>query len=119
MRKNHSFLQSVKCAVNGAIKAFGRERNFLVYSLMIGVTALVNIALQISGTHLLFLFLCICGAFSAECLNTAIEKLCDKMEKDHDEIIGYVKDVSAAAVLWWGIAFFGTEIYLVVEKLSG
>ena len=119
MKKNHSFFQSVKCAVKGLVKAFCRERNFLIYSFMIAVAFLVNIVLQISGTPSLFLFVCICGAFSAECLNTEIEKLCDKTEQEHNETIGYIKDISAAAVLWWGIAFFGTEAYLVVEKLSG
>lgn len=119
MRKNKSFAQSVKCAVIGAIKAFRRERNFLIYLIIIAITIPINIWVQVSETQMLILLICICGAFSSECLNTAIEKLCDKIEKEYCEAIRYIKDVAAAAVLWWGIAYFGTEIILVLEKLLG
>jgi diacylglycerol kinase (ATP) len=34
-----------------------------------------------------------------ELLNTAIEKLCDRLHPDHHEDVGYVKDLGSAAVL--------------------
>ena len=34
-----------------------------------------------------------------ELLNTAIEKLADRVNKEHDQLIGQVKDLSAGAVL--------------------
>ena len=119
MKKNKSFIQSVKCAIHGAITAFRRERNFLRYVLLIIITLPVNVWLQLSGTQILILFLCVCGAFSAECLNTAIETLCDKTEKEYDKVVKYIKDVAAGSVLWWGIAYFGTEFFMVVNKLIG
>jgi diacylglycerol kinase (ATP) len=36
---------------------------------------------------------------AVELLNTAIEKLCDKLHPKHDPQIGYVKDLGSAAVL--------------------
>lgn len=34
-----------------------------------------------------------------ELLNTAIEKICDKLHPERDQTIGYVKDLGSAAVL--------------------
>jgi diacylglycerol kinase (ATP) len=36
---------------------------------------------------------------AVELLNTAVEKLCDKLHPDRDPAIGYVKDLGSAAVL--------------------
>jgi diacylglycerol kinase (ATP) len=36
---------------------------------------------------------------AVELLNTAIEKLCDRLHPEHDTQIGYVKDLGSAAVL--------------------
>ncbi len=36
---------------------------------------------------------------AVELLNTAIEKLCDRMHPERDPAIGYVKDLGSAAVL--------------------
>lgn len=36
---------------------------------------------------------------AVELLNTAIEKLCDRLHPQQDPLIGYVKDLGSAAVL--------------------
>ena len=36
---------------------------------------------------------------AAELLNTAIERLCDRMASGYDELVGQAKDIAAAAVL--------------------
>jgi diacylglycerol kinase (ATP) len=36
---------------------------------------------------------------AVELLNTAVEKLCDRLHPDQHELIGYVKDLGSAAVL--------------------
>jgi diacylglycerol kinase (ATP) len=43
-------------------------------------------------------------SWSAEAFNSAIEKLCDKVEPEKDPIIGKVKDMAAAGVLFLAIA---------------
>ena len=52
--------------------------------------------------HGLFLRLALIGVVMfvmiVELLNTAIEKLCDRLTTDHDEQIGRVKDMGSAAV---------------------
>lgn len=117
MNKNKTFFSSVLCAVKGLLKAFKAERNFLVYFIILIITVLINIYLQVSITEIMILFICVCGVFSVECINTAIEKLCDRVTDEYCEIIKFAKDVSASAVLCWGIAYFGIEFILIGVKL--
>jgi diacylglycerol kinase (ATP) len=46
-----------------------------------------------------WLFLAMALVWLAEAFNTAIEKLCDRIEPGFDPAIGRIKDVSAGAVL--------------------
>ena len=108
---------SVRCAIRGAWKALRSEPNFLTYTILIILTVPVNIWMGLSATQWLILFVCACGAFSAECANTAIEYLCNHITQEYNERIGLVKDIAAAAVLWWGIAYFGVEFILIGVKL--
>lgn len=39
------------------------------------------------------------GVLAVESLNTAVEKLCDKVNPDFDDTIGYIKDLGSLAVL--------------------
>lgn len=58
--------------------------------------------------------ICIGGMFCAEALNTAIEKLCDFVQPDHDERIGRIKDIAAGAVLMFtiGVVIAGLIIFV-------
>jgi diacylglycerol kinase (ATP) len=42
-----------------------------------------------------------------ELLNTAIEKLCDKVSPQHDPVIGRIKDMGSAAI---GLTLLGTTV---------
>lgn len=50
----------------------------------------------------------------AEMLNTAIEALCDFVESRHDEKIGIIKDIAAAAV---GVSIAAWTIIVAVEAV--
>ncbi len=52
---------------------------------------------------------------AAEIFNTAIEALCDFVETRHNDKIGIIKDVAAAAT---GIAILAWAIVLVVELME-
>ncbi|MDQ0064301.1 diacylglycerol kinase [Chryseobacterium lathyri] len=43
------------------------------------------------------------GVLSAEIFNTAVEKICDMIQPDFDKRIGFIKDISAGAVLLMAI----------------
>jgi diacylglycerol kinase len=60
---------------------------------------LVNYLLDISRTDWLLTLMLIGVVWTAEIFNTAIEKLADRVTKDHDSLIGQAKDLAAGAVL--------------------
>ncbi len=114
--KNKTFFRSVLCAVKGLCLAIRTEKNFRVYFLHILVTLPVNILLDFSVMEYMVYGICVLGVFSAECLNTAIEHLCDSISKNYDEKIKIIKDIAAGAVCCWGIAFYLAEAIMLGRK---
>ena len=47
---------------------------------------------------------------SMEIVNTAIERLCDKVKKSYDDLIRIAKDVAAGAVLFSALAAIGVAV---------
>jgi len=58
-----------------------------------------------------------------EMMNSAIEKACDRITREKDDYVRYVKDMAAGAVLWTAIgsAVIGAIILLpkVIALLEG
>lgn len=59
---------------------------------------------QLSLEDWRWLVLAIAMVWLAEALNTAVEKLCDRVNPEFDEVIGRVKDLAAGGVLVAAIA---------------
>lgn len=55
-------------------------------------------------------------SFSAEFINTSLERLSDKVDGNFSSEIKIVKDVAAAGVLVWGIIFFILEAVIIIGK---
>lgn len=115
--KNENFLQSLKCAFRGIASGFCSERNFKIYVCIALFFLLLNI-LTYSGLYDYIVWLALsCGVFSAEYLNTAVEKLCDSFCPEKNENAGFVKDVAAASVLVMGIAFLAAEGAVLISNI--
>ena len=73
----------------------------------------------ISTFEWLIVLLLIGGIISLEIVNSAIEKACDLIEPNHNEIIGKIKDLAAGAVLWSSLiaAVIGGIIF--IPKIIG
>ena len=54
--------------------------------------------MDISKTEWIFQILAIGLVLVAESLNTCIEKLCDFVQPEYDNKIGFIKDIAAGAV---------------------
>ena len=117
MRKNKNFFESLICSFKGLIIALKTERNFLSFFINIVITLAINIFTNFSFMQYLIWSLTIIGVFSAECINSAIEKLCDKITTDFDLDIKYIKDVAAGGVMCWGLAFYIIEIVMVAYNV--
>lgn len=111
--KNKTFADSLKCAFRGMGYAFKTEKNFLYYAVIalgfLGLNVLCRVPLHGYLTYLITAF----GVFSAEMINTSIEHLCDMEVSEIKYEVKLVKDMAAAGVLMWGIAFFLAEFIIL------
>lgn len=112
--KNKTLFDSIKCALNGMRYAFKSEKNFKIYIVIAMIFFALNLICRAETIiHILFLIIC-GGVFSAEFINTSLERLADKVEGNFSSEIKIVKDVSAAGVLVWGIIFFIFEAVIMI-----
>lgn len=117
MVKNKTFFQSVACAVKGLVHALKTEKNYRYYLAITLFFLIMNIILGVEFVCYLFQIVTTLGVFACECVNTAIEHLCDKMTSDIDPAIRLAKDIGAGAVLCWGIAFLVLEFIFIGRAL--
>lgn len=115
--KNKNFLIGVKRATIGLFLALRTERNFTVYLIHILITLPLNILLRFTITQHLIWGITVAGVFSAECINTALEKICNFLTEEYNEKIRDIKDIAAGAVCCWGIAFYAAELIMIGLKL--
>ena len=98
---------------NGLFFALKTEKNFKYYLGISLFFLLLNIYFKIPIYGYLCHIITTMGVFSAECLNTAIEKTIDYVDTDIKPEIKIIKDVAASGVLCWGFAFFICEFILI------
>ncbi len=100
-------------AVNGAKTVWREEYNFRIE---VAATLAVLLAawwLNFNMGEVVVLVFCILLVLSSEIVNTAIEDVCNKINPEHDPIIGKIKDTMAAFVLLnvGGAAVIGTIVF--------
>ena len=119
-QKDNTFLsgrlKSVTFAVKGAIKLISTEHSIMVqFSLAILMT-IAGFYFNITKTEWLFQILSIGLVMSIEGLNTAVEKVADFIHPDYHERIGFIKDISAGAVLFAAITAIAIGLIIYVPK---
>ncbi|MCX6702111.1 MAG: diacylglycerol kinase [Candidatus Zambryskibacteria bacterium] len=91
----HSFL----FAWNGLQTTWKEEQNFRIEILVGVVVVFCILFFQFSFIETVLSVIAIAVVLTAEIINTAIEDLCNKVEPQHDFVIGKIKDTMAAFVL--------------------
>jgi len=113
-----SFLQNrirgVGYALKGAFLLIRTEASIKVQICIALVVTAGGFYFEISPTEWILQILAIALVLGIEGLNTAIEKLADFIHPEFDEKIGFIKDISAGAVMLVSIAstIIGLIIYL-------
>lgn len=115
-RHNNHLSESILCALRGMSVVLPADRNPHTYLAMVATSCLMNLLLKASGVQWVATLISACGAFSAEMLNTAIERLCDRLCTTYDEDIRDTKDIAAGGVLFWGFAFWITGAWVIVTS---
>ncbi|SHJ90385.1 diacylglycerol kinase [Pseudozobellia thermophila] len=117
MRKE-SFLvnriKSVGFAIRGALLLIRTEASIKIQVVLALLVTIAGFYFEISSTEWILQILAISLVMGIEGANTAIEKLCDFIHPDFDRKIGFIKDVSAGAVMLVsiGAVIVGLIIYL-------
>lgn len=75
------------------------QPNFLVHLAAMCVALVLGAALGLSSVELAIIVLTVAVVLATECVNTALEALCDVASPDYHPLIKRAKDVAAAAVL--------------------
>ena len=111
------FSTSVSCAGKGIRYAFATEKNIRVQLFIFILVLLASILLQISRIEFLLILGISAVLFALELINTAIERLADKVSPEYNEHIGIVKDLMAGAVLVFSIFAFIIGLIIFIEPL--
>lgn len=110
-------IRSFKYAIHGIMHLFKYEHNSRIHAFIAIITILAGIRLKITSTEWIIIILC-CGAvFAAECLNSAIEAICDFICPQQHNTIKRVKDLAAASVLFIAIAALITGLIIFIPYI--
>lgn len=111
----HSFSQSLQFAIRGIFETMKTERNF---RLQIGAALMAGIVLVVLRPAPIWwalVIICIGSVLAAELLNTALEKLIDRVHPELDPLIKRSKDSAAGAVLVLSIVSVIVFICLIFQ----
>ncbi len=102
--KISKMLKSFRFALAGMVHLLRFENNAQFHFLATLLVIIAGYWLKIDRNEWIVIIFAMALVWSAEAFNSAIEKLCDKVETEHDPLIGKVKDMAAAGVLFLAIA---------------
>lgn len=92
-------IKSFRDSLKGLKTVAREERNFKIEIVFACAVLFFIFYFEFTIIESLFLLTAILLVLTAEIINTAVEDLCDRVESNHDKVIGKIKDIMAAYVL--------------------
>lgn len=111
------FLKSSRYALEGLWFGLKTERNVQIWFAVFVITYLTALWLGVSKTEFLFVVVWTFIIGVSELLNTAIEKLADRVSLEREEQIKRVKDVAAGATFLASTGAFVTGLIIFLPKI--
>ncbi|MEH6514863.1 MAG: diacylglycerol kinase family protein [Maribacter arcticus] len=107
-------IKSVGFALRGAFLLIRTEASIKIQVFIAIVMTAAGFYFEISNTEWIFQIFAIALVLGIEGMNTAVEKISDFIQPEFDVKIGFIKDISAGAVMLVSIAaaIIGLIIYL-------
>jgi diacylglycerol kinase len=93
------------------------QPNFLVHVCAALLAVLLGLVLHLGATEFAILFLTIAVVLVMECVNTALETLCDLVSPEYHPLVKRAKDVSAAGVLIAAVGSVAIALALYLPRL--
>lgn len=104
-------------AIDGLIHFFRGDRNGRIHLGVAIAVILAGFTFHVSAMEWIILIGCIAAVIALEMINAAIEKLCDMVHEEFHATIKYIKDVSAAAVLFVAAASVVAGTIIFIPKI--
>lgn len=113
-------MKSFGWAFKGIAQTIRTQRNMRVHLCFAFYVILAGIVTGAAATEWAAIIICIGLVTAMECLNTALEFLCDAVHPERATGIGHAKDAAAGAVLFAAIASaaVGAYIFFNGEKIA-
>ena len=113
-------IKSFGYAINGIITTVKSERNMRIHTAFLFYVAAGGFIAQFSLTEWVSALLCIALVIGMEFINTALERMCDEVQKGYSENIKKAKDAAAGGVLVCAVisAVIGSALFFRREKLE-
>ncbi len=120
MKAIKKFLMSFKYAFCGLWFCIKTGRNFRVHTVAAAVAVYLCLITKQTVTNTAIVLSLIAIVLSLECINTALEQVCDEITLEKRELIKRAKDASAAAVLVSAIIslIVGVSMFFNTETLN-
>jgi diacylglycerol kinase len=96
---NRKFLRSFANGFSGLAHAFGSEQNLRIHGVAAVCVIVAGFFFALAAWEWIAVLLCIGLVISAECMNSAVERIADRVSLERHPLIKQAKDCSAAAVL--------------------
>jgi diacylglycerol kinase (ATP) len=112
-------IRSFKYAIRGLWWLIREEHNSWIHFAVVVILIPVCIVLRLSLIEWTLITICIGLVLAMELVNSAIERLADKISPQRDSDIGKIKDIAAAAVLVSAIAAAVVGLIILVPKFIG
>ena len=90
---------SFRNAWNGILYGFKSEIHFRFHVSAAFIAITLAVFFKITRIEWMIVFLCIAAVLSSELINTSVERICDRITKDRDPLIGNAKDLAGGSVL--------------------
>lgn len=111
--------KSLRNAFRGVFLMMKHERNFQLEFAAFLVNLFLIFYLNLSSTDTILILMVSFGVLATEILNTAIERICDFIHPDFDKRIGFIKDISAGAVVLMAILSVIVGVMAYWKYVSG
>ena len=107
---------SFRHAFRGLWWLIREEHNSWIHLAVVAILIPACLLLGLSLIEWTLITICIGLVLALELVNSAIDRLADKISPEHDPLIGKIKDISAAAVLITAIAAVIVGLIILVPK---
>jgi len=111
------FFLSFAIGFCGICHAFRTEQNMRVHCLAAICVIAAGMTLSLAAWEWIAVSLCIGLVISAECMNTAIERLADRITQETNPLIKHAKDCGSAAVLVLAMTAAAVGLTIFVPKI--